>query len=168
MPFKNKEDQVKWARQYRRTHKLEIAKQQREYRQAHRPKMIEYLRRYYQGHKLVAKEYNLLHKIKKAEQQFHRFLQLKSEILTHYGDGELACVRCGYTDIRALSIDHINGDGARHRRVENIGSLYPWLKRNQFPSGFQTLCMNCQWVKRVENGETTKGRKEKVSNGAIL
>ena len=33
------------------------------------------------------------------------------------------------------------------------GNLYNWLIKNNFPSGFQTLCMNCQFIKREENRE---------------
>jgi hypothetical protein len=86
----------------------------------------------------------------------------KVTVLTHYGkDGKLACVRCGFDDIRALSIDHINGGGLRHIRSLNC-HIYVWLIRNNFPSGFQTLCMNCQWVKRAENGECF--RKHHLTN----
>lgn len=86
-------------------------------------------------------------------------LYTKIEVLTHYGNGKLSCVKCGFDDIRVLSIDHINGDGAKHRRLilgasRTGGSqLYHWLKKNNYPQGYQTLCMNCQWIKRVDNNE---------------
>ena len=83
----------------------------------------------------------------------------KKKVLTHYGNGILACVRCGFSDIRALSIDHIEGDGTQHRKNRTQGgtNFYAWLVRNNYPSGFQTLCMNCNWIKRVENKECTPG-----------
>ena len=78
-------------------------------------------------------------------------VRLKAKVLTHYGNGRCACVKCGFDDIRALTIDHINGGGAEHRR--KIGSyahsIYPWLRINGYPDGYQTLCMNCQWIKRL-------------------
>ena len=77
---------------------------------------------------------------------------LKFEVLKHYGNGKLQCTRCGYSDTRALSIDHTEGNGTRHR--EEIGyNLYRWLKKNNFPEGFTTLCLNCQWLKRQEKWE---------------
>jgi len=81
------------------------------------------------------------------------------EALTHYGNGELACVRCGENDIRCLSIDHINGNGAEHRqkikgRCTNMARI---LRKEGFPEGYQTLCMNCQWKKRYENHEVSYG-----------
>jgi hypothetical protein len=44
-----------------------------------------------------------------------------------------------------LTIDHENGDGAAHRRQIGQGSivLYRWLRRNNYPPGFRTLCWNC-------------------------
>jgi hypothetical protein len=57
------------------------------------------------------------------------------------------CACCLAT--RYLSIDHINGDGARHRQ-DVIGnrrgggeSFHRWLIRNGFPPGYQTLCQPC-------------------------
>ena len=84
--------------------------------------------------------------------------KFKIECLTHYGNGKLACIRCGYDDIRALSIDHIDGNGAEHRRdLAQRGktgkTLYKWLKDKGYPKGYQTLCMNCQYIKRAETNE---------------
>jgi hypothetical protein len=80
--------------------------------------------------------------------------KLKTEILTHYANGELKCRNCSEFDLSVLTIDHINGDGAKHRR--EIGfyrtggyKFYQWLKKNSHPSGFQTLCFNCQFRKRA-------------------
>lgn len=84
-------------------------------------------------------------------------LKRKILVLTHYGNGKLACVRCGYSDVRALTIDHIWGGGRNHaKEIGSGGSLYGWLKKNNFPNGFQTLCANCQLLKREENNENRK------------
>lgn len=74
----------------------------------------------------------------------------KVRLLEHYGT---KCSKCGFDDIRALSIDHIEGNGAEHRKEVPGGKLYGWLIRQHFPTGFQTLCMNCQFIKRHENNE---------------
>ena len=62
-------------------------------------------------------------------------------MFAHYGDGTCAC--CGTTD--ELTIDHVHGDGAEHRRVigEGGGALYHWLVVNGLPDGFQVLCDPC-------------------------
>ncbi len=80
---------------------------------------------------------------------------LKVEVLTHYGDDSLACVWCGEDRVACLSIDHIEGRGNRQRKgsLRSSSSFYSWLKKQGYPSGYQTLCMNCQFVKRFENKE---------------
>lgn len=62
------------------------------------------------------------------------------------------CVRCGFDDKRALQVDHINGDGAEHRRREtNAVGLLRGVKAR--PHLFQILCANCNWIKKSELGE---------------
>jgi hypothetical protein len=88
----------------------------------------------------------------------------KLEILGHYSDEKLVCAKCGFSDIRALTIDHIEGGGCKHRRELKTGSgegFYQWLKRNNFPEGYQVLCSNCQLIKRMEEGEDKKWRLNK-------
>lgn len=59
-----------------------------------------------------------------------------------YYDNKCEC--CGETHKEFFSIDHINGDGAKHRREVLKGKdIYIWLIRNNFPEGFRILCMNC-------------------------
>ena len=77
-------------------------------------------------------------------------------VLTHYGNGKLACVKCGFDDMRALSIDHIDGRGKRDRVNMGGSYFYANLKKKGYPDGYQTLCMNCNWIKRFENREHFK------------
>ena len=68
-----------------------------------------------------------------------------------YSNGTMKCSNCGYDkNIDALSINHINS-----RQKEDIKSryLYTWIINNNFPSNLQVLCMNCQFIKRVNNDE---------------
>ena len=68
------------------------------------------------------------------------------EVLSAYGNH---CVCCGETIKVFLDIDHINNDGATHRQKIGSGSygFYVWLKRYDYPEGFQILCRNCNWAK---------------------
>lgn len=79
--------------------------------------------------------------------------RLKAVVVSWYSDTANCCACCGFSDIRALCIDHIYGGGSRHVKQIGIGTLYGWLKRNNFPPGFQVLCHNCNWIKRAEEGE---------------
>ena len=64
----------------------------------------------------------------------------RKQVFDHYG---WACACCGTTD--ELTIDHVNGDGAEHRRSLGSGgnAIYRWLAVNRFPHGFQVLCGPC-------------------------
>jgi hypothetical protein len=73
-------------------------------------------------------------------------------------------LKCGvfsavFYNIKALSIDHINGGGGKHRKESNITHFYNWLKKNNYPTGFQTLCLNCQFIKRYDAKEQYKKNK---------
>lgn len=59
---------------------------------------------------------------------------------------------CGETEPLFLSLDHVNNDGASHRKVIDRRKLYKWLARNHYPSGFQVLCMNCNHGKFRNGG----------------
>lgn len=63
-----------------------------------------------------------------------------------YG-GRCAC--CGIDEPTFLAFDHINDDGARHRREVRGRNMANWLVQNRFPSGFQLLCHNCNHAKRL-------------------
>mgnify|MGYP001601059596 CR=1 FL=1 len=61
------------------------------------------------------------------------------------------CVRCEFSDSRALQIDHIAGGGSMDR---TNGSYYRMLVLSEKArSKVQLLCANCNWIKKVENNE---------------
>jgi hypothetical protein len=71
---------------------------------------------------------------------------LKLATLNAYGGPR--CICCGETLVRGLTIDHINGDGGTHRKEHGTGTgLYHWLKKNNYPPGFQVLCWTCNVAK---------------------
>ena len=77
--------------------------------------------------------------------------EVKSLVLTHYGDGRLACVRCGFDQLVALTIDHVNDDGhvTRDDDARPGCGFYLSLMRDGFPDGFQTLCFCCNMEKEI-------------------
>lgn len=95
---------------------------------------------YYQENKDKLKAYTLSHNKRNREKVFD-----------HYGR---RCNCCGETGIQFLTIDHVNNDGSLYRKETGLGSsFYRWLIKNDFPEGFQTLCMNCNFAK----GKTNEG-----------
>ena len=93
---------------------------------------------------------NIPDKIKntRSHANFHTGL-IRIEVIKHYSDGKSCCVRCGCDNFHLLSVDHINNDGAEHRKTMNWGNIYSWLSANNYPKGFQILCRNCNWLKNV-------------------
>ena len=75
----------------------------------------------------------------------------KMAALRHYG-GRCAC--CGEENIGFLTMDHINNDGAAHRRdIKVIGSgIWSWLRRNGYPKGFRVMCWNCNCGRAFNGG----------------
>jgi len=84
--------------------------------------------------------------------------RVKLEVVTHYGNGTAQCVVCGEDRLPCLTLDHVNNDGAQHRRDTGLtggSAMYLWVKRKGFPKIFQTLCMNCQGMKHYYEKERT-------------
>lgn len=71
---------------------------------------------------------------------------IRLEVLIYYSGETPNCDCCGENNLEFLSIDHINGDGNKHRKNDSSSiKIYNWLKRNNFPEGFRVLCMNCNF-----------------------
>lgn len=71
---------------------------------------------------------------------------------------QVQCVRCGFSDMRALSLDHVEGGGRKHMEelgIKKASEWYQWLKDNYYPEKpkLQLLCMNCQKIKNDETHE---------------
>jgi len=170
--LKHREEIREKAKLYREQHKEETKERMARWYQEHKAEAKLKSRQWYQKNKeRVKTQYrdlpqekkirkNLLHNLsrrKNREKVRHQKLRerqnIKVAVLTHYGNGKPACVRCGFDDLRALSIDHIYGGGSKHRQAVSKGggyNFYHWLKRQGFPEGYQSLCMNCQLIKEQE------------------
>ena len=72
-------------------------------------------------------------------------------VLTYLGD---KCVYCGFTDKRALVLDHIKSDGWHDRKLHkgNLCSYYS-TRLDKLKDNIQLLCSNCNIIKAKENKE---------------
>jgi len=95
-----------------------------------------------------AKKYRTENKIIIKERKAKAHQLLKLEIMNYYCNGQIQCACCHEKQIEFLTIDHINNDGQAHRKTLTTG-FYQWIKNNNFPKGFQVLCMNCNWAKSL-------------------
>lgn len=75
------------------------------------------------------------------------------EALKRYSStAEPSCACCGESILAFLTFEHINGGGSAHRRETGGGGFVSWLRRNDYPEGFEVLCMNCNLGRRVSGG----------------
>lgn len=83
---------------------------------------------------------------------------LRREALDAYGG---VCSCCGESEELFLTFDHVNNDGAEHRR-ELTGrsdngkgassATLSWMKKEGYPDSIQILCMNCNMGKQRNGG----------------
>ena len=87
----------------------------------------------------------------------YRF-KLKMDAIRHYSNGTFACAICGYNaDVDALCLDHIENNGAEHRKSLKCGgrnnpagtTMYERLKALGWLTGLQILCFNCNTIKEL-------------------
>lgn len=69
--------------------------------------------------------------------------QLRAKALEYYGG---ICNCCRESEPVFLAIDHLDGSGGSHRKLIS-NHIFRWLKNNDYPTGFQILCHNCNWAK---------------------
>lgn len=99
----------------------------------------------------IARDYRRKHP--DAQRRWHAKSHGKRRmrVLIHYGGDPPKCSCCGEARKPFLVIDHINNDGAKHRR--EVGrNIVTWLCEHDFPSGFQVLCQNCNVGKELCGG----------------
>jgi hypothetical protein len=74
--------------------------------------------------------------------------KLKLETINRYGG---TCICCGESRIEFLTIDHMDNNGAEHRKeiksAGGVAGFYSWLKKNNWPEEYQILCWNCNSAK---------------------
>lgn len=79
-----------------------------------------------------------------------------------------SCACCSLDEFDALSLDHVEGGGSEHRRQLGGGgsAIYTWLRDNDFPAGFQTLCRNCNKAKHTR-GECPHQTKAVIADPLV-
>lgn len=121
-------------------------------------KRREYERQYYERNKEKIRA-------KKAEQMRVRRLNFKDQfrqqglnyrqatrerLFEMYGR---TCAICGFGDCRALSLDHIHGDGNEERRQVGENGVYRLALQEYAPGRYRILCMNCQFIEHKERSK---------------
>jgi len=112
-------------------------------------------RQWYQANKERLREYKRenMRKYRAARPEHYRRQsrnakqRLKDKVFSAYG---AVCVLCGFADRRALTLDHVLNNGAEERKAIGERGVYRRALEPQHKAEYQVLCMNCQFIKRVE------------------
>src|SRR3989304_8757068 len=146
-------DRTEYLATYRLTHKKEL----QDYRKTHKDQIRDNNRRWRANHKdeLKIKNHDRYLNEKESRKEYSKIQYRKRkekitrEVFLHYGYDKIECCRCGFNNIFALTLDHINGGGHKHREsLRRTGMVfYCWLQKQGYPEGYQLMCMNCQFIK---------------------
>lgn len=84
------------------------------------------------------------------------YQRLKAEVIAFYSHGTNVCACCGESQLSMLTANHIDEDGAKHRREIGRTSghqFYLWLRQQRYPYGqVDVLCLNCNMAKTNNGG----------------
>ncbi len=98
------------------------------------------------------KEYrkNNMERIRENNDRYNH--NIRNEVVSVLGG---KCKRCGFSDNRALQIDHINGGGYQEIRKNSAKVRYRLVLESVLrkENKYQILCANCNWIKRYEDKE---------------
>lgn len=100
-----------------------------------------------------SKEWAADNKPKRRKVALAYYYRMQHHAIMAYGG--YRCSWCGIDEPMVLCIDHVENNGREHRRqIGSLGGhkLYKWLRDNDYPPGFQVLCMNCNHGKYRNKG----------------
>lgn len=121
----------------------------------------EYQRIYDRVHRqrdpIIAKNYRDTFTQKHGDGIFKKYEQDRRRILKQqlYDMLGMNCNRCGFSDTRALQLDHIKDDGHtdRKRFAGHLAMVRYYIEHpDEAKLRLQILCANCNWIKRAANG----------------
>jgi len=128
------------------THKQNRRLSDQKYYYSHRQEELERVRRWERENPDKAT-------IRNKQGQINDKKNLRRDVLSHYSDGTMLCACCGESIERFLTIDDM--DDFHNTYKQKIGSgmrFYRWLRKNNYPYGYQVLCFNCNSGRDLNNG----------------
>ena len=154
LPHNKTENRLEYLKNWRNINKIKIAEQTKKWRLENSERKKELNRNWIINNR---ERYN-------ASKYRYRD-RVKIEVLKHYAkDGILECAFCGFKNVDALCLDHINNDGSKHRKMLRISGTngipgyrtYEAMKMSNFPSGMQVLCANCNLIKEIQRSRNKR------------
>jgi len=118
--------------------------------------------------KIWANNYRQKPEVKSQRREDYK--NVRDLVYSHYSkilsSNDIPCCNCcGESEMEFLTLDHIAGrkqmDSEPELRKMGYSSkfsgntLWSWIKRNNFPEGFQVLCQNCNFAKGKRGNNNT-------------
>jgi len=149
----NQEKVKERVSRYYRSHRDACRQRMRIYGIAHQEKLTQYKKRWWTSHRRES-----------LERKHREAQQLRGVVLVGYGG---RCAACGERHPEFLALDHINRDGASHRKSVPASALCRWAIKENYPPTLQLLCHNCnldketafRYTLRTESKNARKVRK---------
>lgn len=143
----------------------------KKYREKNREKLDQYRLNNKEKYRLYNSKWIKDNQERYNESKYKYRASLKAEVINHYSNGSMSCLKCGASDLDVLCLDHINNDGAIRRKEMKISSrgcssgynTYERVKSLGFPEGLQVLCANCNLKKEIERKRENRGKDNRSS-----
>ncbi len=135
-----------------------IKQRNAEYKARSRERLGEYDRAYYAAHaegkRAAANAWNAANPEERRERDSAYAREwrarVRKSVIERFGG---KCAECGFSDWRALQIDHINGGGNQERMLATSPHAYYKAIIASEDRRYQILCPNCNQIKRYVRGE---------------
>lgn len=169
MSIITEEKKKEYNKRYYEKHRKKIRKQQNDYYRDNREDMLvkqkARSKKYYDSNKekiLERVRFRIANNVdgardRKLQLARDRWKRDRDAMFVALGGAQCAC---WFNDVRALEIDHINGNGKEHRRNMSNSTYRDYVISHV--DEFQVLCSNCHSIKTYE--ELGYGYKTTESN----
>lgn len=157
-----------YSKEYYQRNKEQYGRRSKKYYEAHKDRICAYGR---ERHARLKSDPEYAERLKKNSRssylrcrdkslKWHKehWLKMRLELIQGLGG---KCIKCDYSDYRALQVDHVFGGGVKELKAnKNFKSPRRYLQHIlENRERYQLLCANCNWIKRDERGEHAKTRK---------
>ena len=144
MASKNTERERAYQQEYNKNNRERLTQYQSEWRQT--PAGQAYLK---EQAERIRHDPKRREKAKEASRKSSRkkYAADRLALIEFYGG---KCVRCGFSDPRALQIDHIHGGGRKELQSIDRKKYHSLEYHKKNKGKYQLLCSNCNWIKRDE------------------
>lgn len=149
-----KQERLEYCKKWRTKNREQFNLKAREYYLKNRVKILKrnkiYRIKNIEKFRIYQKEYHRIKRDKLLPYYQEKRIEIRKKLLELVG--KIECIKCGFSDWRALQFDHINGGGNKESHISRDPNK---MRRDimENPNKYQVLCANCNWIKRYENNE---------------